>query len=419
MRPLRCVATSFGSAGDFLPTLAIAAALQRRGHDVRFVANPSYESRVRNAGLPMVPAGAPFDLFAALESTPAYVDPKNFGLLLRDVVAPEITATHAVMHEMLRSEPADVVFVNDFGFGALWAAAAHEVPAAIVTATPLFWPSWRVPAVLGDRPLLRVLERPVSAIARPLLAVYMDRFLRPLARTIGTELRDVSFAGSARRAAAQLGMWSPLLRGPATGDPPNGVICGWTRASALGGPEPGLAPEVESFLESGPPPVVVGFGSAFSLTAESLLTDVAHACVGEGLRCLVVGHPDGFEVPPGALAVRYAPYDRVFPRAAAVVVHGGAGTTGEALRSGRPVVGLPFGFDQLTLCAWIERLGVGARLPSRTRTRADLAGALRRVLREDVRRRAAETAPRFAAERDGAETAADVLERLADRARRG
>lgn len=52
MSPMRCVVTSFGSAGDFLPTLALGAVLHRRGHEVRFVANPFYESRARSTGLP-------------------------------------------------------------------------------------------------------------------------------------------------------------------------------------------------------------------------------------------------------------------------------------------------------------------------------------------------------------------------------
>jgi UDP:flavonoid glycosyltransferase YjiC (YdhE family) len=105
----------------------------------------------------------------------------------------------------------------------------------------------------------------------------------------------------------------------------------------------------------------------------------------------------------------------VFPLAAAVVVHGGAGTTGEALRSGKPVVGVPLAYDQFALCDAIERLEVGVRLPVALRTRSDLVSALDRVLSDDaMRRRALDSGRRFAAERD-AETAADAVERLVGR----
>ena len=60
---MTCIVTSFGTAGDFLPSLAIGAALRRRGHTVRFVANPFYATRTRSAGLHLVPAGDHSDLF--------------------------------------------------------------------------------------------------------------------------------------------------------------------------------------------------------------------------------------------------------------------------------------------------------------------------------------------------------------------
>jgi rhamnosyltransferase subunit B len=417
---MKCVVSSFGSAGDFLPTLAVAAALRRRGHAVRFVANPFYERPATNAGLDLVPAGERLDLYERIETTPAYAEPSNAKMLLADLVAPNIEATYRVVGDLLRAEPADAVVANDASFGALWAAAEQAVPSVLVHASPVLWMSWRAPAVLGDRALPGVLSRPVTAAARASLAWYMTRFLRRLGDRLRTRLPDVSFRASERMAAIRIGLWSPLLRGPVSSDPPTGRICGFARGSALGSAQPGLAPEVESFLATGPPPVVVGLGSAFALTARGILTSIAEACADGGHRCLVVGHPSGVEFPRNTLAVRYAPYDLVFPRAAAVVVHGGAGTTGEALRSGRPVIGVPFAFDQFALCAEIEKLGVGVRQPVARRTRSDFARALDRVLSDEtMRRRARRVARRFAAERDGAESGADAVETLAERYPRG
>lgn len=410
---MRCVVTSFGSAGDFLPTLALGAALRRRGHDVRFVANPFYASRARNAGLEVIPAGEHYDLYERFEQNPAYGDPANAGLLFRDLVAPNAVATYGVIRDLLWTEAIDVVVASDASFGAFWAAAEQGVRSIVVHATPMIWMSWQSPLVFGDRSLPTVLSRPITVAARAVVGWYVTRLLRPLARKMGVTLADVSFAATEGMAAVRLGLWSPLLRGPVASDPPNGTICGFTRSSAYGGTQDGLPVEVETFLEAGPPPVVVGLGSAYALISGAVLSRIAQACADGGHRCLVVGHPAATEFPPNTLAVRYAPYDQVFPRAAAVVVHGGAGTTGEALRCGKPIIGVPFAFDQFGLCAAIEQLGVGVRVPVARRTRDDFARVLGRVLSDaSMRQRAEDMGSQFAAERDGAEAGADVVERF-------
>lgn len=406
---MRCLASSFGSAGDFLPTLAVAAALRRRGHDVRFVANPADADRLQLAGLNIIPAGAPIDVRMKFEQNPGYGDFSHAGEMLEDLAAPHIEATYRVVADVIRSTAIDVVLTNDVGYGALWAAAEAHVPSVLVHPSPTFWMSWRDPLVIG-RPLPTLLLRPLTVAMRGLLNWYMTRFLRGVARRIGTPLPDVSFRGSERMAAIRLGLWSPLLRGSMPSDPPNGAICGFARASSLECAT--LAPEVDTFLSSDPAPVVVGLGSVYARTATGPLRALAEACGDVGRRCLVVGHPAGADFPPHTLAVRSAPYDRIFPRAAAVVVHGGAGTTGEALRAGRPIVGVPFAYDQFSLCACVERLGVGVRVPVARRTRADFAAVLGRILADDaLARRASDAGRRFGAEPDGAELAADAIER--------
>jgi UDP:flavonoid glycosyltransferase YjiC (YdhE family) len=92
------------------------------------------------------------------------------------------------------------------------------------------------------------------------------------------------------------------------------------------------------------------------------------------------------------------------------------GSAGEALRCGRPVVGVPFAYEQLALCADRERLGVGVRVRQARRTQADFARVLARVLSDAaLARRAAEAGRRFAGERDGAEAGADAIEALVAR----
>src|SRR5262249_57448182 len=125
-------------------------------------------------------------------------------------------------------------------------------------------------------PLPRVLTRLVTVAMRGVLAWYMTRFLRGVARRTGTRLSDTSFRESERMAAIHLGLWSPLLRGSIASDPANGTICGYARASGLECAT--LSPEVDAFLASERAPVAVGFGSVYSRSAPPTLLALAQPC---------------------------------------------------------------------------------------------------------------------------------------------
>jgi UDP:flavonoid glycosyltransferase YjiC (YdhE family) len=412
---MRCLATSVGSAGDFLPTLALASALHRRGHEVTFVSNPFYEPQIRRAGLTFLPAGPFLNLSEQVETRPHLVDPVKGGLILFDEFAgPNAELIYTAFRDELTRSPYDVIIANDISFSAFWAAAERRVPSALVSATPLMWMNPRAPVVASDWEPPRFMQGALTRVTRTSLGWLLGRRMRVIARRIGATVGDPSFWGTLALVSKRLGLWSPALRDSLEGDPPNGVICGSARASAFGAASAGLPPEVESFLQAGPPPVVVGLGSIYALVAQDVLSAIAEACGKLERRCLIVGHPAAATFPAGTLAVRYAPYDQLFPRAAVSLVHGGAGGTSEALRSGRPAIAVPFAYDQFWMAAQIERLGVGIRVRRSRRTAADFAEALARILADEtMARRAVEVGRAFSAERDGAEVAADVVQKLA------
>lgn len=68
---------------------------------------------------------------------------------------------------------------------------------------------------------------------------------------------------------------------------------------------------------------------------------------------------DDLLLPRDVIAIAYAPYAQILPRASVIVHHGGVGTTGQALRAGKPMLVMPFGGDQYDNGARIERLGAG------------------------------------------------------------
>jgi UDP:flavonoid glycosyltransferase YjiC (YdhE family) len=119
--------------------------------------------------------------------------------------------------------------------------------------------------------------------------------------------------------------------------------------------------------------------------------------------------PDG-EPSRDVLVVDRAPHQLLFPRASAIVLHGGIGTTGQALRSGRPVLVVPHGHDQFDNARRIAKLGVARTLHPKRYRAPRVARELARLLGDDHRARAESVAAIVRAE-GGAAAAAEALER--------
>ncbi len=408
---MRYVASSFGSAGDFLPTLVIAKALRDAGHDVLFVTNPFHEPAVRRAGLDFEGAGTYVDVFNELEANPVYLDTFNGPRSLwANFGKPYVETTYRALKETLPSFVPDAVIGSNLAHGVFWAAHEAEIPSVMIGATPLAWMSRAAPMQFLDRRIPGWMLPALSGLTAWVVRKLAGNLLRGLARELQVTSIDPTITGVERAATLHLGMWSAAVRPPAGDDPPNTRMCGFARAGHLGA-RAEVPPAVEAFLEAGPPPVVVGLGSAFSVIGGDTLEALAAACAELGLRCLIVGHPAGKTSFSGdTLAVPYAPYHLVFPRALAVVIHSGAGTTGEALRSGRPVVAVPFGYDQFALSWQVERLNVGVRVSKAKRSVADLVRALERVTSDQaLASNAAALASRLREEPDGAAVAAELI----------
>jgi rhamnosyltransferase subunit B len=409
---VRYVATSFGSAGDFLPTLAVARALHVAGHEVVFVTNPFHERAVRAAGLAYVAAGKLVDLYALIAERPQMLRTGDGVKAIVDDLAPSFfAASYWVVKDILRAKRADAVIGSNLSYGLFWAAAEQRVPAVMIAATQISWITRRAPLQCLDFPIPdRILPHAVGAVRA--IAVWLaDHWLRSVARTVGATAIDPSLTAIEANVDLHLGMWPELLRPPSAGDAANTRACGFARAGHLGTAAPGLSAELEAFLAAGRPPVVIALGSIYSLGSDDLVADAAEACRELGERCVIVGPaPRARALPAGTLVVPYATYHLLFPRALALVIHGGAGTTGESLKSRRPAVMCPLGFDQFGLAWQVEALGAGLRVAKKGRSRAKILDALR-TARDDVAltARAAELAAALSHAPDGAAVAASLI----------
>jgi UDP:flavonoid glycosyltransferase YjiC (YdhE family) len=190
----------------------------------------------------------------------------------------------------------------------------------------------------------------------------------------------------------------------------------WPRQTRLAGfPRPDAVPACECVGDDAP--IVFTFGTGMR-HASGLFAACAEACKHLGRRGLfVTRHPGQLPSPlPGAIRhVDHAPFASLFPMCAAVVHHGGVGTTAAALAAGTPQLIVPWAYDQFDNAVRVERLGVGASLWRRSRRSArHIAEALSRLLAPEVWERCREVAARCAADGDALARAAEWVEELAE-----
>ena len=173
------------------------------------------------------------------------------------------------------------------------------------------------------------------------------------------------------------------------------------------------------FLDGGEPPVVFALGSSAVLDAGPFYEQGAAAAARLGRRAVLVVGADArnrpASLPEGVIAVEYASFSGLFHRALAVVHQGGVGTTAEALRSGRPMLVVPFAFDQPDNAGHVTRMGVARTIPRRRATPSRIAAELRRPLEDPAyMQNASEVGERIRRE-DGVRAACDALEALIGR----
>jgi rhamnosyltransferase subunit B len=406
---MHVVVTSFGSDGDVNPLLAIADALVRRGVTVTFVANPFYQQRVQRTGSRFVGAGSFLDVFGALRANPRYLSTARGGLAIwRELAVPSIREIYPIVCDTVHEVGATAVVSHVLSFGGVWAAVKAGVRNVVVTTSSSAWLSRHQPVVLASWRAPRIVQGALTVALRSV----SDRVLRRVLRRLAIDIGAPVVPEVVPRADLNLGVWPEWFRPPAPDDPPRARMCGFV-FDTVDASQP-LSRTLESFLAAGEPPVVAGFGSAASLHAADRYRVVAEACEKLGRRCVLIGpSADAVATTPNTIAVRAAPYARIFPAASVLVHHGGFGTCAEALRAGKPSLVTPFAFDQFDTAARLHDAGLGRWLVGKAHSAGAMAAALDSLLRSASLRSAAEdAAAKIAAVPTGADRAAELIEAL-------
>jgi UDP:flavonoid glycosyltransferase YjiC (YdhE family) len=416
---MRIVLLTVGSRGDVEPFVALGAGLRRTGHSVCLATHRLFESHVREAGLDFAPLpGDPLQLRAELEGgfDGTRRDDLRFIRFFRRAVEP--FARDALQAGLAACRDADAIVYRDalafVGYSLAEAVDARPVVATLQPRSPTRAFAFPRPLPFGGT---------VNLLSHHLtLQIFWQVFRRTVNRHRRTELGLAPFPltgpyadGRRRRVPTLFGFSEAIVPRPPDWPPWHHVTGYWFGDPDL---DPAPSPDLVGFLAAGPPPVYVGFGSVVGRDAPALTALVAEALERAGVRGVLATGWGGLsgaavECSDRLTVVESAPHRWLFPRVAAVVHHGGPGTTTAGLQAGRPTIVVPTAVgDQPFWGGRVAALGAGpAPIPRRRLTAPLLAEAIRRVTTDaGIRERAAALGERLRAE-DGVANAVAVLQR--------
>lgn len=399
---MRVLILTYGSRGDVQPYVALGRGLAAAGHAAILAASARFEGFVRENGLDF----APLDdgLLSLIDTEQGKEMLENtrgaFGALRRTLgMAGRLREMNA---RLLRDSWAaaeavrpDLIVFHVKGYGGPHIAEKLGIPAVFAPTIPIFVPTAAFPA-LGFPDLGGWWNRRSYGFIRALIRLSMSRSVRAWRAEHGLpRLRSLDLTRAADGSA--IPVLHPISR-HVISEPAD-----WPESAHMTGfwfldaPEGWAAPPaLEAFLAAGPPPVYVGFGSMAGRDPERLAGIVVEALSRSGTRGVLATGWGGLraatDMPGHVFVIDQAPHEALFPRMAAVVHHGGAGTTAAGLRAGRLSIVVPFFGDQPFWGARIAALGAGpAPIPAKKLTAAALAEAIREATDNPEMRRAAET----------------------------
>ncbi|REE97587.1 glycosyltransferase [Thermomonospora umbrina] len=410
---------ALGSRGDIQPCVALGQGLAARGHTVRVIAAARYAALIAAAGLEAAPLSVdPAELLNTDEGQELLAGGRNPVRFLRGFRRLLGPLAEQLLGELLTaSRGADLILAPTAGGLGEHLGSSLGVPAAEIHYQPSHptghFPHPMVPQArflgpVGNRLSFQAVDQVAWQLARPFINPWRRRDLGlPSAPLLGPARRPASGG----RRAALCCFSSAVVPRPADW-PANVHLTGYWFVE-----EPAYRPsdELTAFLEAGPTPVYVGFGSMVPPDRAKAHTLVREALRRAGVRGVVQGDPKNEEVrsDDDVMVVEDVPHSWLFPRMAAVVHHGGAGTTAAGLRAGVPTVVCPFFGDQPYWGERVAALKAGpAPVPFRRLTVGSLAGAILHATNDPGLASGARGVGRRLSREDGTANACDIIERL-------
>jgi UDP:flavonoid glycosyltransferase YjiC (YdhE family) len=418
---MKIVIIATGSRGDVEPYVALGKGLQQAGHTVRLVTHEDFESLAKAHGLEFWPVEGSVVAIAQSQEMRKRIGGGNFMSVLKQMAKEAESASLSLAKTGLTAcRDADLVIAGIAGlFSGVTLAEKFQIPllqAYYIPFTPTRgFPCFMIPGMptyLGgaiNRFSYQVARQMIWQGFRP-----ADRIARKQALDLPPSPFWGPFDSPIILKSPVLYAFSPVVIPPPADWEGHARVTGYWFSDLPAGWTP--PPELVTFLESGPPPVYVGFGSMSQENPEATTRLVVEALAQTGQRGILSagwGALARQDMPESIFLADPMPFSWLFPRMSAVVHHGGAGTTAHGLRAGVPSIVIPFFADQPFWGRRVSDLGAGPLpIPLKKLTAAKLAGAIRQAVSDEkMRQRAAGLGVVIQAE-DGVANAVSAIEQI-------
>lgn len=413
---MRITIFAAGSQGDIQPCIRLGKDLQQTGLYVLLAAPQNFTGLAKETGLPFRPLRGDVQKIMAAETGQKYMqsggaNPIRSILAMRKMLGP--VALQMAEDALEACHQADALITLAV-FAPLGATIAEicGIPLLLVEPTPVLpsrdfpAPGWPIQKNLGrwhNRLSGFAMLEVIWQWYRPFVNEFRQRFgLRPLnSADFYRTLTSVPL----------LGAYSPAVI-PYPQDWPTTVhITGYWFDEAQDSWQPPA--DLRAFLEQGEPPVYIGFGSMAGRDPQRFAEIVLDALARSRQRGILATGWGGLgvlDVSENVFVLNEAPHGWLFPRMSAVIHHGGAGTTAEGLRAGKPSMIVPFIVDQLFWGKRVQGLGAGPEpITAKKLTAVNLAAAIERVVSDPTMRERAETLGRTIRAENGVQTAVAII----------
>ena len=418
MMSKRIVLNTFGSFGDIHPYMAIAMELNRRGHRPVIGTMEVYREKIEGIGVEFVPVRP--HIAEPKQQDPALIEkimePKTGPrFLTEEVVFPAVRESYADLLPAVAG--ADLLVTHPAApagplvgrkTGRPWISTVLA-PLSFFSAydppMPPFWQWFNKLNVLGPGFMSVLLGAMKSTYKAKAITAFRDEL------GLG-DYGNPMFEGQ-HSPTLVLALFSKLFGPPQPDWPKQTTVTGFCFYD--GNRDKPISAELIRFLENGPPPIVFTLGSSAVWVARDFFHESIEAAKRLGRRAvLLIGDERNLphSLPEGMIAVDYAPYQSLLPKACAVVHHGGVGTTSQGLLSGVPTLIVPFAFDQPDNAEHARKLGTSKTLYRNKYFAPRVADEIGQLLNQSSYASRAKTVSNELKQENGPARAADLIEQI-------
>ncbi len=428
----RIVLNTFGSFGDLHPYLAVAIELKSRGHHVVLATAEVYRAKVEGEGIAFAPVRPNLgELIGNKQMLEKLWHPRRGSeYLIRDYVMPAVADSYEDLLPICNK--ADLLLTHLATFAAPIVAETLKIRWLSIALQPAIFLSRFDPPVLAPAPWLHhfsVFGPTVTGAILNFAKRQTAGWTKPVAdlrKRLALPRSDANpiFEGQFSPFGTQAWFSRHFAQGQRDW-PSHTCITGFPfydkRGKGFEKSDTGNAvdemKELRRFLDDGTPPVLFTLGSSAVMHPGSFYQESLQAATKLGVRAILLAGllpRDAFPptLPPSIFIASYAPYSEIMPLCTASVHQGGIGTTAQALRSGRPMIVVPWAHDQPDNAYRITQIGVGRTVPRSRYSAPRVAHELNQLLKtENYAKRAKEVGERISSE-NGIKTACDGIEKL-------